>query len=52
MAKRKWNKFKEIQITMTFTEEDLDYLSQKFDIEDKQDLLDIVWECISTYMEM
>lgn len=42
----------EMVITMTFTPEDLAYLREKFFIDDKQDLLDAVWECISTYMEL
>ena len=42
----------ETQITLTFYKEDLEILREKFVIEDKQDILDAVWECITTYMEL
>ena len=39
-------------ITLHFTNENLKYLREKFDIEDKQDLINAIFECINTYMEM
>lgn len=42
----------EMSIRITFTEDDLEYLRRKFDIDDETDLENAVWECISTYMEM
>lgn len=39
-------------ITLNFTDEDIKYLKEKFDIENKEDLVSAVWECISTYMEL
>ncbi len=42
----------EMSIVITFSEEDLKYIGMKFDIEDKEDLYQAVWEMISTYMEM
>ena len=39
-------------IQMTFTEDDINYLKEKFDIKDKEDLYQAVWEMINTYMEM
>lgn len=42
----------EMQIVMTFNEEDLNYIREKFEIEDKEDLYNAVWEMINTYMEI
>lgn len=42
----------EMSIQITFTEDDLEWMCEKFDIEDETDLYNAVWECISTYMEM
>lgn len=39
-------------IQISFTEEDLAFLREKFDIFDSEDLYNAVWECISTYMEL
>ena len=41
-----------MEIKLTFTEDDLAYMRTKFEINDMEDLLSAVWECISTYMEM
>ena len=42
----------ETTIQITFTEDDIDYLKTKFDIDDKEDLYEAVCEMINTYMEM
>lgn len=42
----------EMQIVMTFNEEDLNYIREKFEIENKEDLYNAVWEMINTYMEI
>ena len=42
----------EMNIVITFSEEDLNYIGIKFDIENKEDLYQAVWEMINTYMEM
>ena len=39
-------------IQITFTKDDIAYLREKFDIEDKEDLYEAVWEMIGTYMEI
>lgn len=52
MAKNVWEEFGEIQIPLTFTVEGLEYLETKFDIETTEDVVNAVWECINTYMEM
>lgn len=39
-----------MSIQMTFTEDDIERMRRKFDIEDENDLYSAVWECISTYM--
>ena len=36
----------EMVITMTFYPDDLAYIREIADIEDKQDLLDFIWDCI------
>lgn len=41
-----------MEITLNFDEEYLDYLREKFEIKDKQDLIVAIFECIDTYMEM
>lgn len=43
---------KDITIQITFTKDDITYLQEKFDIKDKEDLYQAVWEMINTYMEM
>lgn len=43
---------KDTTIQITFTEDDITYLQEKFDIKDKEDLCQAVWEMINTYMEM
>ena len=42
----------EITLQITFTKEDIDEIKTKFDINDKEDLYQAVWEMIGTYMEM
>ncbi len=42
----------EMTIQITFTIDDINYLKTKFDIDDKEDLYQAVWEMINTYMEM
>lgn len=42
----------EMSIVITFTEEDLQCIRNKFDISDKEDLYQAVWEMINTYLEM
>lgn len=42
----------ETTIQITFTIDDINYLKTKFDIDDKEDLYQAVWEMINTYMEM
>lgn len=41
-----------ITVSLYFSDDNLDYLREKFDIEDKEDLLQCIYECISTYMEL
>lgn len=41
-----------MEIHLTFSKDDLEYLRTKFEIRNKEDLCSAVWECISTYMEM
>ena len=43
---------KDMTIQITFTEDDIASLQEKFDIKDKEDLSQAVWEMINTYMEM
>ena len=42
----------DVTIQITFTKDDIEHLRKKFDIEDKEDLYQAVWEMICTYMEM
>lgn len=42
----------EMEIQMTFTDDDIEWLRSKFEIHDKEDLYMAVWECITTYMEL
>lgn len=37
-------------VSITFYEEDVEYLRQKFSIETKEELVDAVWRCIDAYM--
>ena len=39
-------------VSLYFDKDYIAYLKKKFDIEDKQSLLDAIYECISTYMEL
>ena len=39
-------------VQLTFLNDDIDWLREKFDIENKEDLTKAIWECISTYMEL
>lgn len=39
-------------IQITFTIDYINYLKTKFNIDDKEDLCQAVWEMINTYMEM
>jgi hypothetical protein len=39
-------------VQLTFSDSELNWLREKFVIETDDDLIDAVWECISTYMEM
>lgn len=41
-----------VPVQITFTMDDIEWMRQKFDIKDKEDLTAAVWECISTYMEL
>lgn len=41
-----------MDITLHFNEADIEYLHEKFDFENEDDLCMVVWECINTYMEM
>ena len=40
------------EITLEFTDLDIEYMKEKFDIESDNDLISAVWECINTYMEL
>lgn len=42
----------EMTVTLNFDSDALDYLREKFEINDKSDLIDFIYECINTYMEM
>ena len=48
MAKKKYP----MTVELTFSKEDIKCLRTKFDIDDKEDLIDAIMECITTYMEM
>ena len=39
-------------VSLYFDKDNIAYLKKKFDIEDKESLLDAIYECISTYMEL
>ncbi len=39
-------------VQLTFSDSELNWLREKFDIDNKEDLTAAVWECVSTYMEM
>lgn len=41
-----------ITVQLSFSEEEINWLKSKFDINSKEDLASAVWECISTYMEL
>lgn len=41
-----------VPVQITFTREDIDWMRQKFPIEDVEDLTAAIWECVTTYMEM
>jgi len=43
---------KEMSIVMTFSEDDLNCIREKFEIENNEDLYNAVWEMINTYMEL
>ena len=43
---------KETTIILYFNEDYLEYLREKFDIENTEDLISAIYECIDTYMEM
>lgn len=45
-------KLEGMTVTLNFSLDNLEYLRGKFKIEDKEDLLDAIYECISTYMEL
>ena len=42
----------EMSSQITFTKDDLERMCAKFDIANKEELYNAVWECINTYMEM
>ena len=48
---RKLDLTKGASVILGFSSEDIEYISSKFEINTKQDLLDAVIEMISTYME-
>lgn len=39
-------------VTLNFSPDNLKYLREKFEIENKEDLLNAIYECINTYMEL
>lgn len=41
-----------MEVTLVFSENDIDYLREKFEINDVDDLKDAIFECVSTYMKM
>lgn len=41
-----------MEVTLVFSKNDIDYLREKFEINDVDDLKDAIFECVSTYMEM
>lgn len=41
-----------MEITLFFNEDDMEYLREKFNIDNVDDLKLAIFECISTYMEM
>jgi len=43
---------KDTKVEIIFSEDDIKYLQTKFDIKTEKDLIDVVWECLNTYMEM
>lgn len=40
------------ELEIYFSKEDIEYIKQKFDIENEDDLRRAVYECVSTYMEL
>lgn len=41
-----------MKIMLDFTEKEIDYLREKFEIADEEDLAEAVWQMIETYMEL
>lgn len=51
-AKRLYNMDGGITVTLHFDEDNIRYLQSKFDITNQEDLLNAIYECVDTYMEM
>lgn len=45
-------KTKDMSIKLHVAGSNIDWLRQKFDINSEADLIDAIWECIDTYMQM
>lgn len=43
---------KEVTLVLYFNEEYLEYLREKFEIKNKEDLISVIFECIDTCMKM
>ena len=41
-----------VTIKLSLLPDEVEWLRQKFTIEDKEDLVAAVWECVTTYMEL
>ena len=41
-----------LTVTLNFSPENIEYLKEKFEINDLEDLENAIYECIDTYMEM
>ena len=41
-----------MDVTLHFTDEEIEILKTKFEINDELDLQDCIYECINTYMEL
>lgn len=41
-----------MDVILHFTDNEIEYLKTKFNIEDELDLKDCIYECINTYMEL
>lgn len=41
-----------VNVNICMSQDYIEYMREKFDIENEDDLISAIWECISTYMEL